>query len=253
MRTKIKVSGLNAWYADNQALKDINIEIKENSITAFIGPSGCGKTTLLRCFNRMNDIIKDFKIEGNIVIDGEDINSIKMQKNLIDLRKKVGMVFQQPNLFPMSINQNMRLPIKENLNGLRSKEIKDIIEKKLKDAHIYDEVKDRLNKSALRLSGGQQQRICIARTITIEPEIILFDEPCSALDPISTLKIEDLLLDLKNKYTIVIVTHNLEQARRIADYAAFFYEGRIIEQGNSEDIFINPKELLTQNYIRGKF
>lgn len=249
----INVYNLNVWYKNIQALKDINIDIKKNSITAFIGPSGCGKTTLLRCLNRMNDNIKGFRLEGRVLINDRDIYKINKLSELIELRRNVGMVFQQPNLFPMSIFRNMKLPIRENLIGLSGKEINDLIEKKLKDVHIYDEVKDRLNKSALRLSGGQQQRLCIARTITIGPEVILFDEPCSALDPISTMKIEDLLTDLKERYTIVIVTHNLEQARRIADYAAFFYQGQIVEQGTNEDIFINPKEELTIRYLSGKF
>ncbi len=250
---KIKIENVNAWYGKEQALRNINIEIMKNRITAFIGPSGCGKTTLLRCFNRMNDIIKSFSMTGLITIDGEDIYKLKRQSDLINLRKRVGMVFQQPNLFPRSVYSNMKLPIKENLNGVSSKKTKEIIIDKLNSAHIYEEVRDRLNKSALRLSGGQQQRICIARALTIEPDIILFDEPCSALDPVSTMKIEDLLLDLKESYTIIIVTHNLEQARRIADSVVFFYQGEIIEQGANLDIFINPKEKLTQNYIRGKF
>ncbi|HEY9060223.1 MAG TPA: phosphate ABC transporter ATP-binding protein PstB [Pseudobacteroides sp.] len=249
----VNVYNLNVWYKNIQALKDINIDIKKNSITAFIGPSGCGKTTLLRCLNRMNDNIKGFRLEGRVLINDRDIYKINKLSELIELRKKVGMVFQQPNLFPMSIFRNMKLPIRENLTGLSGKEINDLIEKKLKDVHIYDEIKDRLDKSALRLSGGQQQRLCIARTITIGPEVILFDEPCSALDPISTMKIEDLLTDLKERYTIVIVTHNLEQARRIADYAAFFYQGQIVEQGTNEDIFINPKEDRTIRYLSGKF
>jgi len=250
---EINVQNVNAWYGKTHALKDINIKIKKNSITAFIGPSGCGKTTLLRCFNRMNDIIDGFKFKGLIEIDNEDIYSYKNEWDLINLRRNVGMVFQQPNLFPMSVYENMKLPIKENMTGLSSKDINGIIEDKLKDAHIYDEISDRLRKSALRLSGGQQQRLCIARTITIEPEIILFDEPCSALDPISTMKIEDLLMDLREKYTIIIVTHNLEQARRIADQVAFFYQGSIIEQASSADLFFNPREELTQNYIEGRF
>jgi phosphate transport system ATP-binding protein len=249
----INVKNLNVWYKENQALKGVNIKIKKNSITAFIGPSGCGKTTLLRCLNRMNDNIKGFRLEGQVLINGKDIYKINKLSELIELRRNVGMVFQQPNLFPMSINRNMKLPIRENLKGLSGGEINGLIEKKLKDVHIYDEVKDRLHKPALRLSGGQQQRLCIARTITIDPEVILFDEPCSALDPISTMKIEDLLMDMKEKYTIVIVTHNLEQARRIADYAAFFYQGQIFEQGTNEDIFMNPKEELTIRYLSGKF
>ncbi|KNY27668.1 phosphate ABC transporter ATP-binding protein PstB [Pseudobacteroides cellulosolvens] len=249
----IHVKDLNVWYKKNHALKNVNINIKEKSITAFIGPSGCGKTTLLRCFNRMNDGIEGFKLEGSILINNKDIYNINKLIELIEIRRKIGMVFQQPNLFPMSITRNMKLPVKENFMSLSDKDINRIIEKKLKDVHIYEEVKNRLNKSALYLSGGQQQRLCIARTIAIDPQIILFDEPCSALDPISTMKIEDLLMDLKEKYTIVIVTHNLEQAKRIADYVAFFYNGMIVEQGACEDIFINPKEEMTIKYLSGKF
>lgn len=247
----VKVKNVNVWYGNNKVLHDVNIAIMKNSITAFIGPSGCGKTTLLRCFNRMNDLIKSFKISGNITINDQDIYDGKA--DIMALRKKTGMIFQQPNPFPTSIYENMKLPLKENFIHLDSRKIRDIIMEKLSAAYLIDEIRDRLHQSALRLSGGQQQRLCIARALTIEPEIILFDEPCSALDPISTMKIEDLLLGLKEKYTIVIVTHNLEQARRIADYTAFFYQGRIEEQGSFMEIFTAPKSKLTQDYIRGVF
>lgn len=247
----IKVKDVSVWYGQSKALDNVSINLKRNKITAFIGPSGCGKTTLLRCFNRMNDLIGSFKLSGTITVDNVDVYNNK--QDVVDIRRRIGMVFQQPNPFPKSIYDNLKLPIKENFAGKKSKEIDSIIVEKLKDTGLYDEVKDRLKKSALKLSGGQQQRLCIARALTIEPKIILLDEPCSALDPISTMKIESMLTELKDKYTIVIVTHNMEQATRIADNVAFFYQGRIEEQGTSEDIFINAKSKLTQDYIRGRF
>lgn len=245
------INNLNVWYGEKQALKNVNLNILKNKITAFIGPSGCGKTTLLKCLNRMNDIINSFSYDGEIFLNGEDVNSPDC--DVIHLRKKVGMVFQQPNPLPTSIKKNLLLPIKEHYPHLSKSEIDEIIYKRLKDAHIFDEVSGRLNESALRLSGGQLQRLSIARALTIDPEIILFDEPCSALDPISTMKIEELLLELKEKYTIIIVTHNLQQAVRISDYAAFFYQGEIIENSTASELFINPKQELTQKYISGKF
>ncbi len=247
----ISAENVNVWYGNNQALRDVNINIMKNSITAFIGPSGCGKTTLLKCFNRMNDIVTDFRLEGKILLHGEDLYD--RSRNVIKIRQKIGMVFQQPNPFPMTIFDNLKLPIVENSNGMGKSQARDIIVEKLKAANLYDEVKSRLNQSALRLSGGQQQRLCIARALSIEPEILLFDEPCSALDHISTMKIENLLLELKEKFTIVIVTHNLQQATRIADYVAFFYQGRIEEQGSAQDVFLNPKSKLTSNYLHGAF
>lgn len=249
--TAISVKDLNVWYGKSQALKEVDIKIKKYSICAFIGPSGCGKSTLLRCFNRMNDLIESFKMKGKIKV--EDFDIYDKNTDVVDIRRKIGMVFQQPNPFPKSIYDNLKLPIKENLSNLNKKKIDDIVINKLTDTGLYDEVKDRLNTSAMRLSGGQQQRLCIARALTVEPKIILLDEPCSALDLISTMKIENMLVELKNKYTIVIVTHNLEQAARIADYVAFFYEGRIVEQGAANDIFSSAKEKLTQDYIRGRF
>lgn len=245
------VKNVNVKYGDNHALKDINLEILKNSITAFIGPSGCGKTTLLKSLNRMNDLIKSFNISGNILLDNKNLYDSDV--NVINLRRKVGMVFQQPNPFPMTIFDNVKLPVEENITGLSKSRIREIVVDKLKAANLYDEVKTRLNKSALRLSGGQQQRLCIARALAIEPEILLFDEPCSALDHISTMKIEELLLELKERFTIVIVTHNLQQAARIADYVVFFYKGRIEEQGVARDIFMNPKSELTANYLHGAF
>lgn len=248
----IEIKNLNVWYGTTKALNHVNMNIYKNKITAFIGPSGCGKTTLLRCFNRMNDLVKSFKLEGTVKIDGDDIYERK--QDVIAIRRKTGMVFQQPNPFPMSIYDNFKLPIKENSHQrIGKKRIREIAIESLKAAHLYDEVQSRMHESALRLSGGQQQRLCIARALVIQPEIILFDEPCSALDPISTMKIEDLLEDLKEKYTIVIVTHNLEQARRIADYVAFFYQGDIIEQNTSEKIFTSPQSEKTRDYLMGVF
>lgn len=249
--TAIRVSDFNVWYDSNQALQNVNMDIKKNKITAFIGPSGCGKTTLLRCFNRMNDIIRSFRCSGKIVLDGEDITSAEADPLLI--RRKVGMVFQEPNPFPSSIYRNMLLPLEENYTEMKKPEAEKIIIRKLQDANLYEEIKNRLHDSALRISGGQQQRLCIARALTINPEVILFDEPCSALDPISTNKIEQLLIELKEKYTVVIVTHNIEQARRIADDVAFFYKGEVVEQGPTEQVFINPETELLERYLKGKF
>lgn len=249
--TAIKVENVNAWYGNNHALKNINIDIMKNKITAFIGPSGCGKTTLLKCFNRMNDIIKSFRLDGRITLHGQDLYD--NSQNVIKIRQKIGMVFQQPNPFPMTIFDNIKLPIIENIDNIGRNRTREIVIEKLKAANLFDEVQSRLNKSALKLSGGQQQRLCIARALSIEPEILLFDEPCSALDHISTMKIENLLLDLKEKFTIVIVTHNLQQATRIADNVAFFYQGKIEEQGPAQEVFMSPKSELTTNYLHGAF
>ena len=246
---KIQVRNLNLYYGDNQALKNINIDLEENKVTAFIGPSGCGKSTFLRTLNRMNDLIDNVRIEGEILVDGEDIYK---SKDVIALRTKVGMVFQKPNPFPMSIYDNIAYG--PRLHGIKDKKTLDeIVEKSLKGAAPWDEVKDRLKKSALGLSGGQQQRLCIARTIAVSPEIILMDEPTSALDPISTNKMEDLMEELKKKYTVIIVTHNMQQAGRIADKTAFFLNGEIIEYGDTEDIFYKPKDKRTEDYITGRF
>lgn len=239
----------NVWYSGTHALKGVNIRIQKNRITAFIGPSGCGKTTLLKCFNRMNDIVTGFRLEGRITMHGEDLYDKGQSPTKI--RKRIGMVFQQPNPFPMTIYNNIKLPIVENITGVSKNRIREIVKDKLQSANLYEEVKDRLNKSALRLSGGQQQRLCIARALALEPEILLFDEPCSALDHISTMKIENLLMELKKKYTIVIATHNLQQATRIADQVAFFYQGKIEEQGSAQDVFLNPQSALTANYLHG--
>ena len=246
---KIKVRDLNLYYGDNQALKNINIDLEVNKVTAFIGPSGCGKSTFLRTLNRMNDLIDGVKIDGEILVDGEDIYK---SKDVIALRTKVGMVFQKPNPFPMSIYDNIAYG--PRLHGIKDKKTLDeIVEKSLKGAALYDEVKDRLKKSALGLSGGQQQRLCIARTIAVSPEIILMDEPTSALDPISTNKMEELMEELKKKYTVIIVTHNMQQAGRIADKTAFFLNGEIIEYADTEEIFYRPKDKRTEDYITGRF
>jgi phosphate transport system ATP-binding protein len=247
--TKISVRNLKLYYGDNKALNGINIDIDENEVTAFIGPSGCGKSTFLRTLNRMNDLIDNVKITGVIKIDGEDIYK---SDDVIKLRTKVGMVFQKPNPFPMSIYDNVAYGPK--VQGIRSKkELDKIVQKSLKDAAIWDEVKDRLKTSALGLSGGQQQRVCIARAIAMNPKVILMDEPTSALDPISTLKVEELIQNMKGKYTIVIVTHNMQQAARISDKTAFFLSGEIIEFDNTTTIFTNPTNKKTEDYITGRF
>ncbi len=250
----ISIRNVSSWYGQKKVLDNVNMEIMENEITAFIGPSACGKTTLLKSINRMNDLIKDFKIEGSIVIEDIDIyKDIIKPVDVMKLRQKIGMVFQSPNPFPMSIIKNLTLPIEETINDLSDKEVEEIAINSLKSVHLYNEIEDRLTKSALNISGGQQQRLSIARCLTISPSIILFDEPCSALDPISTILIEELLLELKEKYTIVIVTHNMQQARRISDKVGFFYQGELVEFGDSNEFFGSPKEELTQNYLRGVF
>ncbi|MPM13005.1 Phosphate import ATP-binding protein PstB 3 [bioreactor metagenome] len=246
---KIEIKNLNLYYGAFQALKDISFSIPEKEITALIGPSGCGKSTLLKTLNRMNDLVEGCRIEGLVTLDGEDIYG-KMDVNL--LRKRVGMVFQKPNPFPMSIYDNIAYG--PRTHGVRNKaKLDDIVERSLLDAAIWDEVKDRLKKSALGLSGGQQQRLCIARALAVEPEILLMDEPTSALDPISTAKIEELAMELKTKYTIVIVTHNMQQAVRISDKTAFFLLGEMIEFGVTERLFSQPKEKRTEDYITGRF
>jgi phosphate transport system ATP-binding protein len=248
-KTKISVKNLELYYGDNKALNGINIDIAENEVTAFIGPSGCGKSTFLRTLNRMNDLIDNVKITGVIKIDGEDIYK---SDDVIKLRTKVGMVFQKPNPFPMSIYDNVAYGPK--VQGIRhKKELDKIVQRSLKDAAIWDEVKDRLKTSALGLSGGQQQRVCIARAIAMNPKVILMDEPTSALDPISTLKVEELIQNMKGKYTIVIVTHNMQQAARISDKTAFFLSGKIIEFDNTTTIFTNPTNKKTEDYITGRF
>jgi len=247
---KLQAKDVNVFYGDFQAIKEISMDIKSNSVTAFIGPSGCGKSTFLRLFNRMNDYVDDFRMEGKIFIDGQNINKKKVNVEL--LRKQVGMVFQKPNPFPKSIFENVAYGLK--IQGLKDKTfLEERVESSLKQVALWDEVKDNLNKSALTLSGGQQQRLCIARTLAVEPSVILMDEPTSALDPLSTAKIEELLHELKKKYTIVIVTHNMQQAGRISDYTAFFYLGEIIEFDKTNKIFTNPEKKQTENYITGRF
>lgn len=246
---KIKVRNLELFYGENKALKNIDLDIEEKKVTAFIGPSGCGKSTFLRTLNRMNDLIDDVKINGEVLIDGDDVYK---STDVIALRTKVGMVFQKANPFPMSIYDNIAYG--PRLHGIKNKvELDEIVEKSLKGAALWDEVKDRLKKSALGLSGGQQQRLCIARTIAVSPEIILMDEPTSALDPISTSKMEELMGELKENYTVIIVTHNMQQAGRIADKTAFFLNGEVIEYGDTEDIFYKPKDKRTEDYITGRF
>jgi phosphate ABC transporter, ATP-binding protein len=246
--SKLEVEALDLYYGEFQALKNINMKMEANEITAFIGPSGCGKSTLLKSFNRMNDLVEGCRIEGDIMLDGSNIRSL----DVCSLRKRVGMVFQRPNPFPMSIYDNIAYG--PRVNGVRNRsELDDIVAESLKKAAIWDELSSRLNKNALSLSGGQQQRLCIARALAVNPEVLLMDEPTSALDPISTMKIEELALSLKEHYTIVIVTHNMQQALRISDKTAFFLLGEMIEYGRTEDIFSRPQNKKTEDYITGRF
>ena len=248
--SKISVENLNLHYGENHALKNVNMEIKENAITAFIGPSGCGKSTFLRCLNRMNDLVDGCRVEGKVILDGEDIYDKRVDTTL--LRKKVGMVFQQPNPFPMPIYDNIAYG--PRLHGIKNKkELDEIVERSLRGAAIFEEVKDRLHKSALGLSGGQQQRLCIARALAVSPEVLLMDEPTSALDPISTLKIEELMETLKKQYTVVIVTHNMQQAARVSDDTAFFLVGEVVEKNATSEIFSRPQDKRTEDYITGRF
>ena len=247
---KLCTRNVNLYYGENHALKDINLDIKTNKITAFIGPSGCGKSTYLKSLNRMNDLITDCKITGQFLLDGEDIYADGVDTNV--LRRRIGMVFQKPNPFPMSIYDNIAYG--PRTHGVRSKaRLDEIVEQSLRSAAIWNEVKDRLNKSALGLSGGQQQRLCIARALAVEPEVLLMDEPTSALDPISTGKVEDLAMELKEKYTIVMVTHNMQQAARISDKTAFFLLGELVEMGDTERLFSTPADKRTEDYISGRF
>ncbi len=251
MRNVIKfdIQELDLFYGSFHALKQVNLQIEEKEITAFIGPSGCGKSTLLKSLNRMNDLVEGCKITGQVLLDGEDIYR---NTDIMSLRKRVGMVFQKPNPFPMSIYDNIAFG--PRTHGVRRKHtLDDIVEKSLRDAAIWDEVKDRLAKPALALSGGQQQRLCIARALAVEPEVLLMDEPTSALDPISTGKIEELALDLKERYSIIIVTHNMQQATRISDRTAFFLLGEVVEYGESDELFSSPRDKRTEDYITGRF
>ena len=249
-KIKVKVENLNLYYGENHALKDVNMDIQENAVTAFIGPSGCGKSTFLKTLNRMNDLVDGVRIDGKVLLDGEDIYDSAVDTTI--LRKKVGMVFQQPNPFPMSIYDNIAYG--PRVHGIRDKKRLDqIVEESLRGAAIFDEVKDRLKKSAMGLSGGQQQRICIARALAVQPEVLLMDEPTSALDPISTSKIEDLMEDLKKKYTVIVVTHNMQQATRVSDQTAFFLVGEMVEFGDTKQIFSYPQDKRTEDYITGRF
>ena len=248
MESVFKIENVNLFYGEKQALKNINLDLYKNQVTAFIGPSGCGKSTLLRCLNRMNDLIDGCKVEGKILYENQNISDM----NTLELRTKVGMVFQNPNPFPMSIFDNIAYG--PRCQGIKNKEtLKKIVVESLKKAALYDEVKDRLKDSALGLSGGQQQRLCIARCIAMEPDVILMDEPTSALDPIATLKIEELINELKKDYTIIIVTHNMQQATRVSDYTAFFMLGEVIECDKTIDLFSQPKNKKTEDYITGRF
>lgn len=249
-KIKVKVENLNLYYGENHALKDVNMDIQENAVAAFIGPSGCGKSTFLKTLNRMNDLVDGVRIDGKVLLDGEDIYDPSVDTTI--LRKKVGMVFQQPNPFPMSIYDNIAYG--PRVHGIRDKKRLDqIVEESLRGAAIFDEVKDRLKKSAMGLSGGQQQRICIARALAVQPEVLLMDEPTSALDPISTSKIEDLMEDLKKKYTVIVVTHNMQQATRVSDQTAFFLVGEMVEFGDTKQIFSYPQDKRTEDYITGRF
>ncbi|WP_320035860.1 phosphate ABC transporter ATP-binding protein PstB [Halarcobacter sp.] len=250
-KIKVDVKELNLWYGENHALHNITVPLYENKITALIGPSGCGKSTFLRCLNRMNDLISIVKIDGSVVIDEKNIYDKDVDE--VSVRKRIGMVFQQPNPFPKSIYDNVAYaPLKHSLVK-KGKDCDDLVEKSLRDAGLWEEVKDKLNDPGTSLSGGQQQRLCIARTIAVKPEVILMDEPTSALDPISTEKIEALMLELKEKYTIITVTHNMQQAARVADYTAFFHLGKLIEYDETDTIFVNPSNKKTEDYITGRF
>ena len=250
MADKIIVKDLNLYYGENHALKNVNMHIRERAVTAFIGPSGCGKSTFLKCMNRMNDLVDVAKVTGAVYLDGEDIYHPKVDTTL--LRKKVGMVFQQPNPFPMSIYDNIAYG--PRIHGIKNKaRLDEIVETSLKDAAIFEEVKDRLKSSALGLSGGQEQRLCIARAPAVEPEVLLMDEPTSALDPISTLKVEELMEELKQKYTVVVVTHNMQQAARVSDDTAFFLVGEVVEKDSTKNVFSRPRDKRTEDYITGRF
>jgi phosphate transport system ATP-binding protein len=247
---KVETKNFNLWFKSNHVLKDVNLEIKGNAVTAIMGPSGCGKSTLLRSINRMNDLINYCRTSGEIIVDGQNVYS--EGSNVYDLRRRIGMVFQKPNPFPKSIFENVAFGPRIH-NMAKGEKLKELVEKSLRGAALWGEVKDRLNESALSLSGGQQQRLCIARALAAEPDLILMDEPCSALDPAATAKIESLAVDLKEKYTVIIVTHNLQQAARVSDFTAFMYVGELIEFGDTKTLFEKPKSELTQNYITGQF
>jgi phosphate transport system ATP-binding protein len=247
----VRTEKLSTWYGPTQVLQDVDIEVGPCRITALIGPSGCGKSTFLRCVNRMNDLVRGFRHQGSMLVHGEDVYGPQIDVTL--LRRSVGMVFQHPNPFPMSVYDNIALAVREHRPGIRRTELDEVVERSLVDAHLWDEVKDRLARSAFGLSGGQQQRLCIARALAVTPEVLMLDEPCASLDPISTCKIEELLVSLKQRYTIVIVTHNLPQARRIADEIAFFLMGRMVEQGPTDQMLSSPKHEDTAAYLQGAY
>lgn len=250
MSYRIEANNLNVYFDESQVLKDVNIKIHKNTITAIIGPSGCGKSTFIRTLNRMNDLIPGFRMEGEVLLDDENIYDPKV--DVVDLRKRVGMVFQKPNPFPKSVFDNVAYGLR--VHGITDKEVlQERVEESLKAAALWDEIKEKLDRSAMGLSGGQQQRLCIARTIAVEPEVILMDEPCSALDPISTTKIEDLIHKLKKDYTIIIVTHNMQQAARVSKYTGFFLNGELVEYGPTDKIFVEPQDKRTEDYITGRF
>jgi len=247
---KIQARGLNFFYGKSRALKDVSIDCYDREVTAIIGPSGCGKSTFIRTLNRMNDVVPGTRIEGRVLLDGGDINAPEV--DVVELRRRVGMVFQKPNPFPKSIYDNIAYGLR--INGMKDRrKIEETVERSLRGAALWDEVKDRLDENAFALSGGQQQRLCIARSLAVEPEVILFDEPCSAIDPIATAKVEDLIEELKTRYTVVIVTHNMQQAARVSDYTAFMMLGELVEFGATETIFTNPQNKLTEDYITGRF
>lgn len=248
---RISVQNLSSWYGSHNVLKSINMGISPCAITAFIGPSGCGKSTFLRCMNRLNDLVASFRLEGRISLDGEDIYQSSLDAVMV--RRKVGMVFQHPNPFPMSVFDNVAFGVREHNRHIKKSELEDIVVESLRKASLWEEVKDKLYGSGLSLSGGQQQRLCIARVLAVMPEVILLDEPCSSLDPISTAKIEELLVQLKNIYTVIMVTHNMGQARRISDCLGFFLDGQLVEYGSTADIITNPREKATEDYLAGNF
>jgi phosphate transport system ATP-binding protein len=249
--SKFTIQNISNWYGAQSVLKEVSVPVHDKSITGLIGPSGCGKSTFLRCLNRLNDLVRSFRLQGTILLDGEDI--YRPDADVVLVRRKVGMVFQHPNPFPMPVFDNVAFGVREHNRQIKKQELEEIVVESLQRANLWDEVKDKLQVSGLSLSGGQQQRLCIARVLAVMPEVILLDEPCSSLDPISTAKIEELLLHLKDSYTVVVVTHNLGQARRISDYLGFFLDGRLVEYGATAEVITNPREKTTEDYLAGNF
>ncbi|MCR4419051.1 MAG: phosphate ABC transporter ATP-binding protein PstB [Clostridia bacterium] len=248
---KVTVSGLSTWYGRQQVLREVSLRLPPNSITGLIGPSGCGKSTFLRCLNRLNDLVPGFRLQGEVLLDGQDL--YRPGTDVVQVRRRVGMVFQHPNPFPKTVFENVALAVREHNPRIKKGELEAIVEQSLKRAILWEEVKDKLHRSAFELSGGQQQRLCIARLLAVMPEVILLDEPCASLDPVSTARIEELLLELKKSYTVVVVTHNLGQARRISDYLGFFLEGRLVEFGEAGELLANPRQKATEDYLTGRF